>query len=92
MGHGIKRKKIEPMVVDIDNDDACSEDAFIRKIASVATNSNVPVESTASTTALAATNMNLNTGTIQLQVQTPSSLQPAVSSQIIVSTRPAPTK
>lgn len=91
MGHGIKRKKIEPLAVDLDNDDACSEDAFIRKIASVATNANVPVEN-APTTVTTPTNMNLNT--IQLQVQTPSSssLQPALRSQIVAPTPPAPTK
>lgn len=45
--HGIKRKKIETIPpVDLDNDDACSEDAFIRKIASSNSSGKaVPVES-----------------------------------------------
>lgn len=32
--YAIKRKKIESIPVDLDNEDACSEDAFIRKVAS----------------------------------------------------------
>lgn len=66
MGHGIKRKKIETIEVDLDNDDACSEDAFIRKIASVAS-TNVSVESVA--TASAANISVVDTRPAQLQLQ-----------------------
>ncbi|KNC25818.1 hypothetical protein FF38_08157, partial [Lucilia cuprina] len=81
LGHGIKRKKIETIAVDLDNDDACSEDAFIRKIASA----QMPVES--STTNMSA----INTRPVQLHNQS-SHIAASTSSKFIAASARAMTR